>query len=471
MSSEVEEATVEKTAEASAKNAEEVQRVLREMPAGDRDLANLLTALLEQAGLSNGADVAASVGEILAKADATMKSLGRQAIPAERARDMATVVRSLAKIISESDSADQAKTNLEQELRRLDETRDNLFRQLFSELRPLEQKLFGLSLLFQNTEGLRGELPERAQVFVVDQEANGTTLAAVRKWLEQENFSFDLARNMGTLLVPGPKSLADRKKLEEIALEMGMLTLSDLEDYTSLDELLDSLEQYEQEGEGLLRGETEASTSAVAAPYVMAREGHSFEREGVWVEPSNILAGAISRSDRSTQNGLGLGQPPSSEQEGKLRGVMSTRFELNQNGVKKMATKQINPVYRGVQKSYILSSTDTLCQDDVLRQYQTRRVLDYVAKRVGNVAWQIHGKLLTRPMVIENFETPVKSMLAEMKKAGLISGFAFSVNYDQKLFNKGKLEVTLAVQPTMVADSITINMAKTLDSMDFQSVD
>ncbi|NJK88846.1 MAG: hypothetical protein HC923_05205 [Myxococcales bacterium] len=206
----------------------------------------------------------------------------------------------------------------------------------------------------------------------------------------------------------------------------------------------------------------------VAAPYVMAREQYAFEKEAVWIEPSNLIAGAISRADRSVTNGLGMGQPPSSEEEGKLRGVLSTRFEINTNGVKSMAAKQVNPVYRGVQKNFILSSTDTLSKDAVLRQYQTRRVIDYVAKRVGNVAWQIHGKLLTRPMVIENFETPVKKLLADMKNAGLISGWRFTVNYDQKLFNEGKLVVELAVQPTMVADSITINMAKTLDTMDFQ---
>ncbi len=443
---------------------------MRSIPAEDMGPVACLAASIQASGLSS--DRATQFAQmlydnLLANADVGLADVGKARTAEHVAADLSWILEKLAAALEGATSRIELVGALDAALGELDVVRDQAFSDLFAELETTETGLRCLNAFFENAE--KDELPERASALVFDQVLEDTDqLYDLEALIKPDNKAFQLSRNRGLLVIPGYHELFMRQAVERLADRQGLLFISDAEDCHTLDALLSRLEQMDQSGNALIRNVKEAATSVVVTPWVQARTAHWFEADGMWLPPSSALAGVISRADRRSR--LGLAQGATNEKNGQLIGVRSARFDLDTDDVKKLTHFQLNPVYFGVNSAYVVTSSNTLADDDHLYQFQVRRTFDYIAKRVANVGWKLQGQLLTTSVVMREFYEPVRTMLNEMKREGLVLDYEVSIEYSAELFSRGILRVTLRVRPTAVADLIEIKLDKYLSQIEFESV-
>ena len=399
-------------------------------------------------------------------------ALGEMFTP-ESAGQFLDRVASFSQLLGEEDSHASALAKLNAAIAAAETVRDQVFAELFRQVRPIERSYRQLHLFFENAE-VRDSVqrpPVEFHVFNADVSAIGnptesTTVLAVNEFLEARNDTFNFRQNICNLVIPGYVSDAIRRRFEDMASAWGMLLIGDLKDEPNFKTLQD---QFRTDGgayEFLKRPEDKAASDVVIAGHVKLRSRHWFEESDgyaddadLYAPASMLFAGCLARTDRTT--GGGIAQGAVGMIFGQIQGVEKARIEPRIKQMEHLTMdRQVLAIIRddNNQLCFVGSRTQAEDPNGVMKFFTSYRVLRYLERRVAAYLRRIAEQPLGRDLVKEQVRNPIETFLDEEKKKGTILSYELDIDMSEDKFAMGELDMKLNVLPAGPAETFRLDI-------------
>lgn len=386
---------------------------------------------------------------------------------AQSAKEFLTQLTNFESLISAEDTYDQTVAKLQAHISGAESVRDELLRQVFDEIRPLEKSYRQLQLFFENVKVGDGKVRKPVELFLLNadpqamQDVFSMSIAAMEHFVVQRNDNFNFRDDICNLIVPGFYPQPIREKLEQLANAWGMLLIGDLDDEKSFK----NIERNFLPGgkyEFLKRPEDQAAADVCLVGYLQLRAAHWFEteedqRDGLYGPPSLVFAGAVARAD-DTQ---GLAQGPVGSRFGRVNGAAKARVEPLIGEMEHLSMeRQLIPVIRDADNHLCFYGCRTQADDPhgVLKFFTSYRILRYLERCCRHYLLQVAGQVLTRDFMDQQIEMPLKRLLDEQVEQGTILGYDLFVDKDSNKRMQGICDITLNVMPTGPAETFVMKI-------------
>jgi len=387
----------------------------------------------------------------------------------ENAQQFLDRVANFASLLSNTDNYDAALKKLDEAIATAETVRDQVMRELYQKIRPLEQSYKQLQLFFENAE-VRDSVqrpPVEFYIFNADTNAivsdvDSSTVIAIDEFVKSRNDSFNFRQFICNFVVPGYVPDTVRKRFEDIANQWGMLLIGDLKDEPTFRALSD---QFRTDGgvyEFLKRPEDRAAADVVIAGWVKARDAHWFETgedQDLFVPASMLFAGSLARTDRTT--GGGIAQGPVGMIFGKIRGVDKARIEPTISQMEHLSMeRQIVSIIRNEDNDLCFVGSRSQAEDPngVLKFFTSYRILRYIERRISVMLRRVAEQKLSRELVREQIIDPIQDFLEKEKKKGTIFNFTLDVDRSEDKMAQGVLDMDLEVLPVGPAETFNLKI-------------
>lgn len=410
---------------------------------------------------------------------APSKTALKDIFTAESASQFLKRVTDFSSLLSAEDSYDQALKKLDAQLKSLESTRDEVLKQIYEKIRPIERSYREIQLFFENAEVRDSVQRPPVEFFIfnadtraVTSDVNSSTVQAVDEFVQSRNDSFNFRQFICNMVLPGYVPDNVRKRFEDMANKWGMLLIGDLKDELSFKTLSD---QFRTDGgayEFLKRPEDRAAADVVIAGFVKLRDKHWFEAADDDSEnadlygPSSLLfAGSLARTDRTT--GGGIAQGPVGMIFGQIRGPEKARIEPRISQMEHLSMeRQVVTIIRNEDNQLCFVGSRTQAEDPkgVLKFFTSYRVLRYLERRIAVYLRRVAEQRLTRDLVKEQVRNPIEEFLEDELKKGTIYKYDIDIDMDEDKFAQGVLDIKLEVLPVGPAETFELK----IDTPDFK---
>ncbi len=410
---------------------------------------------------------------------APSKTALKDIFTAESASQFLKRVTDFSSLLSAEDSYDQALKKLDAQLKSLESTRDEVLKQIYEKIRPIERSYREIQLFFENAEVRDSVQRPPVEFFIfnadtraVTSDVNSSTVQAVDEFVQSRNDSFNFRQFICNMVLPGYVPDNVRKRFEDMANKWGMLLIGDLKDELSFKSLSD---QFRTDGgayEFLKRPEDRAAADVVIAGFVKLRDKHWFEAADDDSEnadlygPSSLLfAGSLARTDRTT--GGGIAQGPVGMIFGQIRGPEKARIEPRISQMEHLSMeRQVVTIIRNEDNQLCFVGSRTQAEDPkgVLKFFTSYRVLRYLERRIAVYLRRVAEQRLTRDLVKEQVRNPIEEFLEDELKKGTIYKYDIDIDMDEDKFAQGVLDIKLEVLPVGPAETFELK----IDTPDFK---
>ncbi|MHB1328303.1 MAG: hypothetical protein ACYC2K_08890 [Gemmatimonadales bacterium] len=410
---------------------------------------------------------------------APSKTALKDIFTAESASQFLKRVTDFSSLLSADDGYDQALKKLDAQLKSLESTRDEVLKQIYEQIRPIERSYREVQLFFENAEVRDSVQRPPVEFFIfnadtraVTSDVNSSTVQAVDEFVQSRNDSFNFRQFICNMVLPGYVPDNVRKRFEDMANKWGMLLIGDLKDELSFKSLSD---QFRTDGgayEFLKRPEDRAAADVVIAGFVKLRDKHWFEAVDDDSEsadlygPSSLLfAGSLARTDRTT--GGGIAQGPVGMIFGQIRGPEKARIEPRISQMEHLSMeRQVVTIIRNEDNQLCFVGSRTQAEDPkgVLKFFTSYRVLRYLERRIAVYLRRVAEQRLTRDLVKEQVRNPIEEFLEDELKKGTIYKYDIDIDMDEDKFAQGVLDIKLEVLPVGPAETFELK----IDTPDFK---
>ena len=404
---------------------------------------------------------------------APAKSALKDIFTAESAGQFVKRVADFSSLLSTADNYDQALKKLDDQLKRLEATRDEVLAKIYEKIRPIERSYREIQLFFENAEVRDSQQRPPVEFFIfnadtksITSDVNSSTIVAVDEFVQGRNDSFNFRQFICNMVLPGYVPDNVRKRFEDMANKWGMLLIGDLKDEPSFKALSD---QFRTDGgayEFLKRPEDRAAADVVIAGYIKLREKHWFEKADDASEdadlygPSSLLfAGNLARTDRTT--GGGIAQGPVGMIFGQIRGPEKARVEPRISQMEHLSMeRQVVSIIRNEDNQLCFVGSRTQAEDPkgVLKFFTSYRVLRYLERRIAVYLRRVAEQRLTRDLVKEQVRNPIEEFLEDELKKGTIYKYNMDIDMDEDKFAQGVLDIKLEVLPVGPAETFELKI-------------
>ena len=385
----------------------------------------------------------------------------------QSAKEFLTQLTNFESLISADDTYDQSVAKLQTQINSAESVRDELLRQVFAQIRPLETSYRQLQLFFENSKVGDGKVRKPVELFLLNadpqamQDVFSMSIAALEHFVVQRNDNFNFRDDICNLVVPGYYPQPIREKLEQLSNAWGMLLIGDLDDEKSFK----NVERNFLPGgkyEFLKRPEDQAAADVCLVGYLQLRPSHWFEKEdderdGLYGPPSLVFAGAVARAD----DAQGLAQGPVGSRFGRVHGAAKARVEPLIGEMEHLSMeRQLIPVIRDADNHLCFYGCRTQADDPygVLKFFTSYRILRYLERCCRHYLLQVAGQVLTRDFMDQQIEMPLKRLLDEQVEQGTILGYDLFVDKDSNKRMQGICDITLNVMPTGPAETFVMKI-------------
>ena len=179
---------------------------------------------------------------------APSKTALKDIFTAESASQFLKRVTDFSSLLSAEDSYDQALKKLDAQLKSLESTRDEVLKQIYEKIRPIERSYREIQLFFENAEVRDSVQRPPVEFFIfnadtraVTSDVNSSTIQAVDEFVQSRNDSFNFRQFICNMVLPGYVPDNVRKRFEDMANKWGMLLIGDLKDELSFKSLSDQI--------------------------------------------------------------------------------------------------------------------------------------------------------------------------------------------------------------------------------------
>ncbi len=386
---------------------------------------------------------------------------------AQSAKEFLAQLTNFEKLISTGDSYDDTVRKLQSQIDQAESMRDELLRQIFDQIRPLELSYRQLQLFFENSKVGDGKVRKPVELFLLNadpqamQDVFSMNIAALENFVVQRNDNFNFRDDICNVVVPGYYPQPIREKLEQLANAWGMLLIGDLDDEKSFK----NVERNFLPGgkyEFLKRPEDQAAADVCLMGYLQLRPAHWFEKgaeqqEGLYGPPSLVFAGAVARADDAS----GMAQGPVGSRFGRVNGAAKARIEPLIGEMEHLSMeRQLIPIIRDADNHLCFYGCRTQADDPygVLKFFTSYRILRYLERCCRHYLLQVAGQVLTRDFMDQQIETPLKRLLDEQMEQGTILGYDLFVDKDSNKRMQGICDITLSVMPTGPAETFVLKI-------------
>ena len=404
---------------------------------------------------------------------APAKSALKDIFTAESAGQFVKRVADFSSLLSTADNYDQALKKLDDQLKRLEATRDEVLAKIYEKIRPIERSYREIQLFFENAEVRDSQQRPPVEFFIfnadtksITSDVNSSTIVAVDEFVQGRNDSFNFRQFICNMVLPGYVPDNVRKRFEDMANKWGMHLIGDLKDEPSFKALSD---QFRTDGgayEFLKRPEDRAAADVVIAGYIKLREKHWFEKADDASEdadlygPSSLLfAGNLARTDRTT--GGGIAQGPVGMIFGQIRGPEKARVEPRISQMEHLSMeRQVVSIIRNEDNQLCFVGSRTQAEDPkgVLKFFTSYRVLRYLERRIAVYLRRVAEQRLTRDLVKEQVRNPIEEFLEDELKKGTIYKYNMDIDMDEDKFAQGVLDIKLEVLPVGPAETFELKI-------------
>jgi hypothetical protein len=392
---------------------------------------------------------------------------------AESAAQFTKRVADLSSLLSSKDDYAAALKKIDAQIKKLEATRDEVLKQIYEKIRPIERSYRQIQLFFENAE-VRDNVqrpPVEFFIFNADTKAikdpvNSPTVVAVNEFVESRNDQFNFRQFICNMILPGYVPDAVRKRFEDICNQWGMLLIGDLKDEQSFKRLSD---QFRTDGgayEFLKRQEDKAAADVVVAGYIKLRDKHWFESADdasddadLYGPASMLFGGCLARTDRTT--GGGIAQGPVGMIFGQIRGPEKARVEARISQMEHLTMdRQVVTIIRNEDNQLCFAGSRTQADDPkgVLKFFTSYRVLRYIERRVATYLRRVAEQRLTRDLVKEQIRNPIQEMLDEEVKKGTLFKAELDIDMDEDKFAQGILDMNLELLPVGPAETFELKI-------------
>ncbi len=386
---------------------------------------------------------------------------------AQSAKEFLSQLTNFEQLISADDTYDETVKKLQGQIDSAESVRDELLRQVFEQIRPLELSYRQLQLFFENAKVGDGKVRKPVELYILNADPKAMkdifsmNIAAMEHFVVQRNDNFNFRDDICNLVVPGYYPQPIREKLETVANAWGMLLIGDLDDEKSFK----NVERNFLPGgkyEFLKRPEDQAAADVCLMGYLQLREAHWFEKDGdaqdgLYGPPSMVFAGAVARAD----DAQGLAQGPVGSRFGRVNGAMKARIEPLIGEMEHLSMeRQLIPIIRDADNHLCFYGCRTQADDPygVLKFFTSYRILRYLERCCRHYLLQVAGQVLTRDFMDQQIETPLKRLLDEQVEQGTILGYDLFVDKDSNKRMQGICDITLNVMPTGPAETFVLKI-------------
>ena len=410
---------------------------------------------------------------------APAKTALKDIFTAESASQFLKRVTDFSSLLSAEDSYDQALKKLDAQLKSLESTRDEVLKQIYEKIRPIERSYREIQLFFENAEVRDSVQRPPVEFFIfnadtraVTSDVNSSTIQAVDEFVQSRNDSFNFRQFICNMVLPGYVPDNVRKRFEDMANKWGMLLIGDLKDELSFKSLSD---QFRTDGgayEFLKRPEDRAAADVVIAGFVKLRDKHWFEaadddsdNADLYGPSSLLFAGSLARTDRTT--GGGIAQGPVGMIFGQIRGPEKARIEPRISQMEHLSMeRQVVTIIRNEDNQLCFVGSRTQAEDPkgVLKFFTSYRVLRYLERRIAVYLRRVAEQRLTRDLVKEQVRNPIEEFLEDELKKGTIYKYDIDIDMDEDKFAQGVLDIKLEVLPVGPAETFELK----IDTPDFK---
>ncbi|MBX3145446.1 MAG: hypothetical protein KF785_01640 [Gemmatimonadales bacterium] len=410
---------------------------------------------------------------------APSKTALKDIFTAESASQFLKRVTDFSSLLSAEDSYDQALKKLDAQLKSLESTRDEVLKQIYEKIRPIERSYREIQLFFENAEVRDSVQRPPVEFFIfnadtraVTSDVNSSTIQAVDEFVQSRNDSFNFRQFICNMVLPGYVPDNVRKRFEDMANKWGMLLIGDLKDELSFKSLSD---QFRTDGgayEFLKRPEDRAAADVVIAGFVKLRDKHWFEaadddsdNADLYGPSSLLFAGSLARTDRTT--GGGIAQGPVGMIFGQIRGPEKARIEPRISQMEHLSMeRQVVTIIRNEDNQLCFVGSRTQAEDPkgVLKFFTSYRVLRYLERRIAVYLRRVAEQRLTRDLVKEQVRNPIEEFLEDELKKGTIYKYDIDIDMDEDKFAQGVLDIKLEVLPVGPAETFELK----IDTPDFK---
>ncbi|HEX4164391.1 MAG TPA: hypothetical protein VHZ55_02875 [Bryobacteraceae bacterium] len=370
-------------------------------------------------------------------------------------------------LLDEDDSYEATVKKLQAQIDKAEAVRDDVLRQLFVELRPLEISYRQLRGFFENSKVPDGKVRQPVELHVLNADGKAiddvysATLASIEQFCRRRNDNFNFRDDICNLVIPGHPSQQVREYLETLSNTWGMLLITDTDDEKSFK----NIERNFLPGgkyEYMKRPEDRSASDVVLTGYLMLRPGYWFEKQqqesdDLYAPPSITFAGALARADDQA----GIVQGPVGSRFGQLAGVEKARIEPLIGEMEQLSMeRQLIPVIRDADNRLCFFGCRTQADDPhgVLKFFTSYRILRFLERCCRHYLLQVAGQVLTREFMEEYIEKPLRRLLQEQIEEGTILNYELFVDKDSNKRMQGICDITLSVMPTGPAETFVLKI-------------
>ena len=388
----------------------------------------------------------------------------------EQARDVLDRLGTAANLLAAKDSHEQALQKLDAEIKKWERVEDEVLKELYKQIRPLEKSYRSIELFFANAEVPEAKTQAPLDLHLVNADltsirnpVGSPTIDAIKEYVRSRNDHFNFRLAINNLVAAGFIPDAVRKELEELADKYGMLLIGDLRDEKSFKDLKKGFG-----GDGiyasLKRPQDQAATDVILASYSKLRDPYWFEQsdgsaeDGLFIPSSAIFAGAIARADRST--GAGIAQGPVGMKHGKIKGVEKGRFEPLVSETEDLTMNcQVVTIIRNADNDLCFIGNRTQADDPgLMKFFTTYRVFRFVERMIENYVRQVVGKRLDRETVDKDVIEPIIAFLKQLQETRAIQKYDLNHDYNEKEYAKGIVSLDITLTPVGPAEQFNIRI-------------
>jgi hypothetical protein len=385
------------------------------------------------------------------------------------AKDFLDQVGNLAILLSPDDSYDEALRKFDDEIARLEQTRDKLLAELYERIRPLERSYRLLHLFFANAEVASAKSQDPIEFFVfnadptaVKDPGSSPTVEVLKSWVQQRNDQFDFRLAISNIVVPGYVGDDLRKSLEELADKYGMLVIGDVDNEESYSDLE---RQFAPRGKYvfLKRQQDQAATDVILANWLKLRDRHWFEgdddADGLYGPSSMVFAGALVRSDRTPA--AGIAQGPVGMRNGRINGAKKARFEPLVSQTENLTMdRQLITIIRNADNELCFMGARSQAEDPNGTQkfFTTYRVYRFIQRMVENYVRQVAYQVLDRDVVNRDIMKPLREFFDALKKKRVIADYSLEHDYDTEAYAQGIVNLDIGLRPVGPGETFNITI-------------
>ena len=384
----------------------------------------------------------------------------------QSAKDFLAQLTNFEQLLNAEDNYETTVEKVQAKIDDAEKVRDELLRQVFEQIRPIELSYRQLQLFFENTKVGDGKVRKPVELYILNadpkamQDIFSASVAAIENFIVRRNDNFNFRDDICNLVVPGFYPQPIREKFEQIASAWGMLLIGDLDDEKSFK----NVERNFLPGgkyEFLKRPDDAAAADVCLMGYLQFRAPYWFEkgeaRDGLYGPPSVIFAGAVARAD----DAQGMAQGPVGSRFGRVYGAEKARIEPLIGEMEHLSMeRQLIPIIRDADNHLCFYGCRTQADDPygVLKFFTSYRILRYLERCCRHYLLQVAGQILTRDFMDQQIETPLKRLLDDQMEQGTILGYDLFVDKDSNKRMQGICDIMLTVMPTGPAETFVLKI-------------